>query len=228
MAFVLVEVVVAVTIQAPAANAALCDGPHCYGEAAWTVTGSGSGFRGAKVTLRSNCMSLPDYTSEFFTNELWAVSGGGTRWVEIGITVGVKPGGYNTSPRRFWAENKAAGYFEHYYESYTFDNSLVVTARAPSDGSNDWELWYGSGTRYTSVDGLTSPAKAIMTGVETTSASAHTYGSSREMRWYDLDAGLHDDWVGSTSGANAFADSGMTADWVAYANWIRTGRGAPC
>lgn len=164
MAFVLVEVVVAVTIQAPAANAALCDGPHCYGEAAWTVTGSGSGFRGAKVTLRSNCMSLPDYTSEFITNELWAVSGGGTRWVEIGITVGVKPGGYNTSPRRFWAENKAAGYFEHYYESYTFDNSLVVTARAPSDGSNDWELWYGSGTRYTSVDGLTSPAKTIMTG----------------------------------------------------------------
>ena len=174
-------------------------------------------------------MTLPNYDTDFITNEMWVANSSGTRWVEVGIAIGIKPGGYVTTPHRFWAEQKAAGYFEHYYEMYTFDNYLTVTARATAQGSNDWEVWYGTnGTRYTSADNLTSPAKRLDTGTEVTTSSAHSYGSTSDMRWYDLDAGLHDGWQGSNSGAQEDADSGMTATWVDEPNWIRTGRGAAC
>lgn len=53
---------------APEGALACSDASHCYGIADWPVS-SPSGFNGADVQLRSNCMSLDDSSSHFIDNE---------------------------------------------------------------------------------------------------------------------------------------------------------------
>jgi hypothetical protein len=194
---------------------------------------------GAKVTLRSNCMSLGSGVStKVLSNELWVSIGYPTfRWVEIGWKIGLRQssptGAYDTVPRRFWARNRgnsltSIDYAEFYDITVAYDYYLTVTALVVED-TNDWEVWYGSaGTRHSLSNVFYGPATRLKTGTETISTSAHSFGSSSELKWYDLDRGLHSEWTTSNANAVAIEDEGMRADWADLYERIQTGRGATC
>lgn len=210
-----------------------CDEPiapvnrHCYSIADWSAPAP-AGFLGGKVTLRSNCMVVPSLANDFITNELWVVSGGW--WVEIGITIGAaNAGGYYGSPTRFWAENKFTGYFEHYYGIQPSGQEVVATAYASSTNTNDWQLWFDNvQNHFVASNAFQAPAHRLQTGVETENDGSHTYGSNSRMYFYNLGGAITPKWRGSASSTGWAVSDGMYHEWVTYAWWQRSGRGAEC
>jgi nucleoside phosphorylase len=89
MLAVAVLIVAAAALGTSAQTAAACSGSnHCYGRAILnTGTANGSGFHGAAVVVRTNCMYEDNPTTEFITNAQWVVFPDGA-WIEAGDTIG--------------------------------------------------------------------------------------------------------------------------------------------
>ena len=217
--------------QSPAAAADCSTTAHCYATASWSVT-SPSGFRGAKVMLRTNCMTTPNIGSNIVANTLWVAKG--NEWMEAGITIGSFTEDGETdilyNPSRYLAMMKNGIYAEHYRGLYTPTTGMWSTIYAGADGTNDWQMWFDNVQNHdVSYNHFTEPATRLTTGTELTNDGAHTYGSSSRMYFYNLSGTLTPNWQGATSGAViALAQGGMNATWASYAWWMRDGRGPTC
>lgn len=232
LAFVAAVTVGPVGVQLPAAAADCSLGNHCYAVAQWNVA-SPSGFRGAKVLLRTNCMATPNITSNLVVNTLWVSKG--SEWIESGITIGTftdASSGSTTlyNPARYIAKYDNGNYSEHFRGWYTTNTSFYSTIRAGDNpGTNDWQTWFNNGGRDTFYNTFTVPASGLVSGTELTHDGAHTYGSTAKMYYYNLGGALIPRWQGSTSSANIGpVNPGMFAYWVDSDWWLRDGRGSPC
>lgn len=219
--------------QLPAAAVDCSGSNHCYATARWAVS-SPSGFRGAKVLLRTNCMATPSASSNIVVNTLWV--GKGSEWIEAGITIGTFTDADSGStytlnnPARYIARYNNGVYAEHFRGYYTTNTGMYSTIRAgDNEGTNDWQAWFDNASRDTFHNVFTVPASRITTGTELTNDGAHTYGSTAAMYYYNLGGALVPEWQGaSSSSVINTVDPGMFAYWVDNDWWLRDGRGAAC
>jgi hypothetical protein len=228
---VLVTAIAAQAVSVGPADAATCTGTsHCYGRAYWNVS-SPSGFEGGNVTLRTNCMTVSDYTSEILTNEMWVSSdASASYWTEVGITVGPhNGGGYSNSPTYFWADKRpgTGGYHDHFFAGpvplNTYVNADIIET---SNGSGSWAVSIG-GNSSTSTSNFAGPSRRLVTGTESTTDSGHTYGSSTNMSYYSLTRTKVAGW-NSASAGGAVLDGLLTRQWANQYNWLSDGQGATC
>jgi hypothetical protein len=214
----------AVALTASAGRAYGCsDASHCYGIAEWDVS-SPSGFHGGDVNLRTNCMSLSDYSGHFIDNEMWVVRNG--NWVETGLTEGTPIG---AAHRFFWADQRPSGggYHEH-FSSGGFSLNTYYEAHIHWTGNGTWNVFTGpfGGTSTSQFD---APAYTLQTGTEVSSAdSPHTYGSSSSMQYYDLGGHAQNGWGSGSGHAYLYSNGSAYVNWASTYDHIRDGVGATC
>lgn len=184
--------------RAPEASAAPCD-EHCYGIATWSVSPP-SGFRGARVTLRTNCMAVDNVQlGEFTTNEFWVVDNknGTLYWVEAGFTTGKF---YGSGIYYFWNDYRYNGsYNEHVTTTSQVPVNTYKTGIIHYAGNGTWYVTLGPIAGAQSVSSLTR-ALILETSIETT-APTRNAASSSDLRYYSLQDDLISGWRSATGGA---------------------------
>lgn len=219
-----------ISVHVDAASAATCTvTTHCYGSAEWFVTAP-SGFEGAQVSLRTNCMTVSDYTTQTIMNELWTVDATGSYWNEAGVRTGAKNGGtWTTTPTYVWADWRPNGsYNEHYFAgAVPLNTPVTVSIVESSNGSGTWNINVGGNTG-TSTSNFAGPAEALETGTESQTDTGHSYGSSSAMSFYSTTRSLVSGWAASTHSGLSTPKGGTNVSWASTYDWIRDGQGATC
>jgi len=201
---------------------------HCYAYADWTVTPP-SGFSGMEVSLRTNCMSVANNMTDFVTNEEWFVQG--NYWVEAGITIGAKyGGGYLTRAEPYWADNRpgSGSYHEHYgFGAYTLQTyTSIIISKTVS--SSQIDIYQDGSYLGSSTSNFTGAATTLLAGNETTTTTAHTFGSVTAMQWRDLTNVWHTDWHSASGATLPTPDAPLYSMWMTQYSWMRSGAGAAC
>jgi hypothetical protein len=204
----------------------------CFSIARWDIP-SPSGTHGAKVTLRSNCMILPDTSFHYINHALHVQQSTSSWWsnAEIGIMIGGYPGGSLNNPWRYWEFwNASTNSFSLSSNSYTTNTGLTATIWKPDDGGDDWEMWFGNSTSHASAPNLGfSTSRSMWSGTYTSDNDARTYGSVSSMYFYNLGGAITPEWAGSTSSAYISKDDPpMDGSWAATDWWARMGIGPQC
>jgi hypothetical protein len=195
-----------------ATQAAACSGSsHCYAIA----QGGGNPNYGGYATLCTNALAVSDPTTTFVDNEMWVNMSTGYYWTEAGVTVGShSAGGYNSSPRFFWADNNTQyGYHEHYATWGPSMNEYDGDSISYNQG-NWWYVNVGNWTGNSWQN--TSHANLLQTGVETTTDNVAESGSSSQLDWYDTNWNAQAGWPNSSTYVN-----GGAGYWASTGNYWR-------
>lgn len=217
-------------LPASAAHAATCTGTnHCYGRVGWDVSGSG-GFDGAEITVRSNCMTVPDSADNFATNELWVAQSRSGNWVEAGITRGAEAaGGQTTGVEYYWADYRGQNqnpYNEHYdgqYPSYGTYSDVQIVWRT----GTEWDVKSGPSLISTSTNNYSPPSTLVLAGDEYTEDSVVTYGSVSDLAYFTQTGSKVNGWSSTRSGhAVDFSTGSGGSGWASQYTWARVWSGA--
>lgn len=206
------------------------------GEVDWLVIPPSSGFLGAAVTMRSNCMTFQgptDYVNDYIRHSLLVI-GPTAYYVQAGIGVGlrsnVKSGSPtpSTTPKLFWADYRPNGqYWEHWSATtYTYGTSVgAVILKDPANASH----WIGSvgGFSVDSTNNFSTPAIDLVAFTDSSLNTSNTYGSDRDLQWVPLGGGWVNGWNASTH-ATVSASAPATAVWVTPYTWARVSQGPVC
>lgn len=236
----------AVLVPQTAAMAETC-GPNpaiCYAIARWIV-GAPSGFEGASLALRTNCMisEHPELDHGIVTNELWVATDipdvyGVQRWTEVGITVGKFQGvsGGISTPSWYWADMRtgypSGNYHEHLVGAANLGSYTTVSIVERGIGTGDWDVTIGNFYGASSVGNFNGPSDWLQTGTESHGDFSQSYGSSKNLTYYNLSGDPVSDWI-STLNPTSHAvlvppDPNLHSNWVTTNSWMQDGEGATC
>lgn len=207
---------------APSAAADACFPEHCYGLAIWSVSPP-SGFRGARVTLRTNCMAVDNVQlGNSTTNEFWVIDNqnGTLYWVEAGFLTGAF---YGSGRYYFWADYRYNGsYNEHVVSSPQVPVNTYIDGIIHYAGSGIWYVTLGPIAGAQSTSSLTR-ALILETGIET-SAPTRNEASSGNLKWYSLQDALISNWSSASGHASLSAvNSYVYRAWTSLYNHLQYG-----
>ena len=154
----------------PSANACSFSG-HCWAYASQTVAGSGSGFLGMTVSLRSNCLQTTSAAPTMTAHQVWQILPGG-QWVEAGLLSG------DYAYRFFlgWKGNDGYHLMQNWQSTPSF--STYYTAEIRRHSTLDyWTASIGPVTSSSIGPTTTSVSRQIEAGTELGAASGIAFGS---------------------------------------------------
>jgi hypothetical protein len=180
--------------DASAATAAMsCTQSNDCHSIAEDKTGHNNGMSGS---IDLSCLASPT-SSDFVTNEMWDITGGGAYWVEAGVIDGY--GGHSRA--WFWADNRPDESFSVHFPGLSIAHRNTVYPESITyQGSQKWSI-YG-GDSYVSM-GLSTSQQNNSLGEEagTEFSDAHNLRDSgsitslawegRNGHWYDWGSGGH-------------------------------------
>lgn len=206
---------------APGSASACSASAHCYGRALWQMYSTpGAGVYGIATNVRSNCMYVADPSTEFVTNEVWAING--TPWVEAGITAGAP---FPNSPTAFAARGDSTGSYRSWNLGGVATNTYYSTQLWQDASLGQWWMQVGSAGVHTSA--LTGDATDVRGGLEADSYHTTNQGSVSDMRWESLSRNWYTGWGTSNTPAPWLqVDSGTYANWVTTNQWVQMGTNA--
>ncbi len=206
---------------APGSASACSGSAHCYGRALWQMTGiSGAGVYGVAAYVRSNCMYVSNPSTEFVTNEMWAING--IAWVEAGITAGVP---FPNSPTAFAARSDSSGNYRVWNLGGVATNTYYSTQLWQDASLGQWWMQVGSAGEHTSA--MTGDSTDVRGGLEADSYHTTNQGSVSSMQWESLSRGWYTPWGTSNTPAPWLqVDSGTYASWVTTNQWVQMGTNA--
>ncbi len=216
----LAAAIVSAAPSPPAVAWACSDAPTCFAGVVWDMSAP-SGTLGAKVTLRSNCMTLSNIQDDFLSHRLRVVDVGSQSGVEIGYMRGTNlfypdwPT-YSIARRYFAYYNPSGGHFSASQFTYDYGTSLTATAYKASTASNDWQLWFGNATsHYVVHDHFWGAADWMSVGTVSTDTESEIYGSANSLYFYNLSGTITPQWAGVSS-QSSVRDTGppMDSGWV--------------
>ncbi len=218
---------------APVAAAVDCSSSHCYGLAALQVCGS-SGILGISGAFRTNCMTVPNYSANLASHEMWYIDPTQRYWVEAGITVGTFKGQAEYSPFVFWADFRPNNtYNEWLLAGYTLGTYTNIRIEKASAASTSISIYGGSTAVGTSTSNFSGVSQYINAGDETNTSSVHTFGSISSLSYKTLESTWHAGRNTSTLNSSLLKvpSSGGpygTVAWVTANQWMQVGAGASC
>lgn len=224
-------------VASPASATYCTASAHCAAVALWPVFDAGSGFNGATADLRSNCMSLPNWTTRNVGNALWVQNTQDTSsahyWVETGITFGAGTAGTVSSPTYYWADNRPGtnNFHEHLGNTYAFGAYVKATISANATVGS-WAVTVGS-LISNSTGNFSAPSRYVFTGAESGDDGGQTYGSSSNLGYKSLTNSWVFQWASGSSAAitqSTPVGSNMHATWALNQeyHWVQTGQGPTC
>jgi len=174
-------------------------------------------------------MSVANNATDFVTNEAWFVQG--SYWVEAGITIGEESNGnYLTRTEPFWADQRPGngGYHEHYgFGAYSLQSyTSIIIWKTVSSGQID--IYEDGASLGSSTSNFTGSATQLLAGNETTTTTAHTFGSVSAMQWRDLSYTWHTNWHSATGATLPAPNAPLYSTWMTQYSWMRSGAGAAC
>ena len=200
-------------VHAPTASACSATS-HCYGIASSV---DGNGFAGGSVYDRTNCINLAS-GAEFVTNELWAVTSNGARWIEGGIGKGAQLG--TGGLQYFWGRNDP-----NLNPSFMSWN----LGAAPANTYEPVTLELSSGQWYVFNDGVwnhtsavTTPVSTLQAGIETNSNNTSSWGSESSMERMENGGS----WVDGWGPFLLTQQTNTRVQWVNQYDWIQMGAGS--
>lgn len=199
-------------MSVPVASA--CDNStHCHGLA---YTQDSSGYSGVYGQVRTNCINLAN-ANEFVTNEMWAVTSNGQRWVEVGQGRGAQLG--TATLQYFWGRNDPtlSPAFRSVNLGGAPNNSYNEAMLQLSGG--EWWVWNAGVWNHTSA--LTTNVSTLEAGAETNSNNTSSWGSVYGMQAAPPGGG----WILGFPGAGFIRDTNTQIQWVTSPYWIQMGAG---
>lgn len=211
------------SMASPSAAFACSETTHCYGTANWNMAGSPGAVYGVSANVRTNCIRLANPSTEFVTNELWAVEQyAGGSWAEAGITAG---SGYPSGLHAFTARwDPVDGYRQWDWGTVSANSYYQVVLWQDSSLGQWWMTVGGAGTH---TSAITSKADLVLGGVETNSNHTNNDGSLSSMQWESLERNWYSPWgTSNTPLIYLRTDTGTYAHWVSINSWLQMGTNA--
>jgi len=156
--------------------------------------------------------------AEFITNELWAVTSNGARWVEGGIGKGAQLG--TGGLQYFWGRNDPS--LNPAFMSWNL-------GAAPANTYEPVTLELSGGQWYVFNDGVwnhtsavTTPVSTLQGGIETNSNNTSSWGSESSMLRMENGGS----WVDGWGPFLLTQQTNTRVQWVNQYDWIQMGAGS--
>lgn len=107
-------------------------------------------------------------------------------------------------------------------QSYT---SIIISKTV---SSSQIDIFKDGSSLGSSTSNFTGSANELTAGNETTTSTAHTFGSVTAMQWRDLSYTWHTDWHSATGATLPTPNSPLYSTWMTQYSWMRSGAGAAC
>jgi hypothetical protein len=149
--------------------------------------------------------------------------------IATGLWLGYQPSGGSTARPRYFV-NYAYDWV-WYADVYTFNSyfNAEIVSEYPDTVLLHYPWDVTVNNHFATVDYVEfNTADQLFTGAATETDTAHTYGSSSSLYFFNLSGNMVYQWKGLASGAVTTYTSSMNATWAHQWDWVRDGRGATC
>jgi hypothetical protein len=198
----------------------------------------GQNHHGTIMDIRTNSMSVPNVNTDAIANDSWVINTDTSpiEFIEAGIAKGnVTYQNCNLVLSRssfFWADLRPnSAYYCHYGAVASF--GTYYNDEIHYLGSGKWSVEVGS-LSGTSTDSLTSESQDNA-GLEETTQSGVSCGSSSSLSWFNGADGLQTGWTDEEFGdahipavGQPGQDAPPYAYWVSQPNWLRAYSNTSC
>jgi hypothetical protein len=196
---------------------ACSDAAHCY--AAVQQNDGYSGNNGLFAQIRTNCINGAT-DSRFVTNEIWAATTNGERWIETGIARGAQNG--SGGLQYFWARRDPTlnPPFRSWRLGAAPANEYPVFSLQLSGPY--WWAWAGGSGGWQHTSAVTTPLGVMTAGAETNSNYTASWGAISSLQYLHPNGNWY---YGVPGGGAVTTHAGMRFQWMTAPYYFREGAG---